>query len=358
MGEFAESLRLRFEDVESARAACSRFCEAYTSLRTEIGTVVVGQDQVVDETLIALFAGGHVLLEGVPGLGKTLLVKTLAEGLGLAFSRIQFTPDLMPADITGTTIVVEDGRGHRAFQFRTGPIFANIVLADEINRATPKSQSAMLEAMQEGSVSTDRETRSLPDPFLVLATQNPIEQEGTYPLPEAQLDRFLFKVWVPYAARAELTEIVHRTTRGVDLVASEILDGDDILAARRLARRIVLAPTIKDYAIRLVLGTHPDGAFSLPEHRHLIRVGASPRAAQALVSAARVVAIMDGRFAVSVEDIRRVAHPALRHRIVRTFEAETDQVTSDDIIDDLIEGVSVDPGDQMLAGLDDAGVVS
>ena len=358
MGDLAESLRLRFEDVESARAACARFRESYTKLRAEIGTVVVGQDRVVDETLIALFAGGHVLLEGVPGLGKTLLVRTLAEGLGLDFSRIQFTPDLMPADITGTTIVVEDGRGHRAFRFRSGPIFANIVLADEINRATPKSQSAMLEAMQERSVSTDRETRVLPEPFLVLATQNPIEQEGTYPLPEAQLDRFLLKIWVPYAERRDLTEIVRRTTRNATLAASEVLDAEDILAARGLARRIVLAPTIKDYAIRLVLGTHPDGPFSLPEHRYHIRVGASPRAAQALVSAARVVAIMDGRYAVSVEDVKRVAHPALRHRIVRTFEAETDQITTDDIVDGLIAGTPVDPGDQLLAGLPGTGAVS
>lgn len=352
MGDFAESMQVRFEDVQSARDACARFRDAYAALRREIGTVVVGQDRVVDETLIALFAGGHVLLEGVPGLGKTLLVRTLSEGLGLAFSRIQFTPDLMPADITGTTIVVEDDRGRRDFRFRTGPIFANIVLADEINRATPKSQSAMLEAMQERSVSTDRETRALPDPFLVLATQNPVEQEGTYPLPEAQLDRFLFKIWVPYAARSELSEIVRRTTRGVHLEAGEVLDAADILAARRLARRIVLAPTVQDYAIRLVLGTHPDGEFALPGHRHLIRIGASPRAAQALVSAARIVAVMDGRFAVSAEDVRRVAHPALRHRIVRTFEAETDGISCDDIVDQLVAGIPVDPGDRMLAGID------
>ena len=343
MGDFARGLRLEIEDVDAAIAACERFREAFGTLRAEVGRVIVGQSAVVEQTLVALFAGGHVLLEGVPGLGKTLLVNALSDSLGLDFSRIQFTPDLMPADITGTTIVVEGASGRREFRFRKGPIFANIVLADEINRATPKSQSAMLEAMQEKSVSAGDRTRDLPEPFLVLATQNPIEQEGTFPLPEAQLDRFLFKVVVPYADRGELMEILRRTTRPGSTSASPVLDGEDIVAARSLARRVLLAPSVQDFAIRLVMSTHPDGEFSVPAFRHYIKIGASPRAAQALVSTARVLAIMDGRFAASIEDVRRVAHPVLRHRVIRTFEAEADGVDPDEIVDGLLESLPVDP---------------
>ena len=343
MGDFARGLRLGTDDVDAVAKACARFREAFDALRREVGTVIVGQEAVVEQTLLSLFAGGHVLLEGVPGLGKTLLVRTISDALGLRFSRIQFTPDLMPADITGTTVVVEDGAGRREFQFREGPIFANIVLADEINRATPKSQSAMLEAMQERSVSTGDTTRKLPAPFLVLATQNPIEQEGTYPLPEAQLDRFLLKVSVPYAVRGELMEILDRTTAMKSTQAEPVLDADDIVAARDLSRRVLIAPTVQDYAIRLVMSTHPGGDFEIPAFRHYIQVGASPRAAQALVSTARVLAIMDGRYAASIEDIRRVALPVLRHRIIRTFEAEADGIDPDEIVQGLLERVPVDP---------------
>ena len=343
MGDFARGLRLSTDDVESVANACARFREAFEALRQEVGEVIVGQEAVVEQTLLSLFAGGHVLLEGVPGLGKTLLVRTISDALGLRFSRIQFTPDLMPADITGTTVVVEDGAGRRDFQFREGPIFANIVLADEINRATPKSQSAMLEAMQERSVSTGDSTRMLPAPFLVLATQNPIEQEGTYPLPEAQLDRFLLKVSVPYAVRSELMEILDRTTAMKSTQAEPVLDAEDIVAARALSRRVLIAPTVQDYAIRLVMSTHPEGEFEIPAFRHYIQVGASPRAAQALVSTARVLAIMDGRYAASIEDVRRVALPVLRHRIIRTFEAEADGVDPDQIIEGLLDRVPVDP---------------
>ena len=342
MGDFADGMNTRLDDVDSVRAACERFRDSFEALRAQVAVRIVGQEAVVEQTLVALFAGGHVLLEGVPGLGKTLLVRSLADSLGLEFNRIQFTPDLMPADVTGTSIVVEDGRGGRAFRFREGPIFANVVLADEINRATPKSQSAMLEAMQERSVSVGGETRILPDPFLVLATQNPIEQEGTFPLPEAQLDRFLLKITVPYADRGELTEIIRRTTVPGEATIKPVLDAADVLAARQLARRIVLAPTVKDYAIRLVLATHPGGEFEIAAFRNYIRVGASPRAAQALVTAAKVFALMDGRFAVSLADVRRVALPALRHRIIRTFEAEADGINTDELVQGVLDGTPAD----------------
>jgi MoxR-like ATPase len=343
MGDLARALHTPPGDVESVIAACDRFRAAFTRLREEIGKVVVGQDAVVEETLVALFAGGHVLLEGVPGLGKTLLVRTLSETLGLEFGRIQFTPDLMPADITGTMVVVEDQNGGRDFRFREGPIFANLLLADEINRASPRSQSAMLEAMQEGSVSAGDRTRPLPRPFLVMATQNPVEQEGTHPLPEAQLDRFLLKIVVPPVLRRELAEILRRTTVPGQARVEMILDGEDVLAARSLARRILIAPTVQDYAVRLVLATHPDGEFAVPEQRHYIRYGASPRAAQALVSAARVLALMDGRYAASVSDVRRIAPSALRHRVLRTFEAEADAVEADDLVAGILATVPVDP---------------
>jgi MoxR-like ATPase len=343
MGEFARSMTQSLEEASTVEEACTSFRSAFEALRESVGLRIVGQADVVNETLVALFAGGHVLLEGVPGLGKTLLVKSISESMGLDFARIQFTPDLMPADITGTTIVVENrGGGDRSFSFRSGPIFANIVLADEINRATPKSQSAMLEAMQERSVSVGGETRSLPDPFLVLATQNPIEQEGTYSLPEAQLDRFLLKVTVPYAVRSELAEILRRTTAATHQTIQPVLDAEDVLAARRLAQYVVMAPIIQDYAVRLVLATHPGSSFAFDEFDHYIKVGVSPRGAQALVACAKVLALMDGRYAASFADIQRIAKPALRHRIMRSFEAEADGVDTDSIIEFLLEHVPAD----------------
>jgi MoxR-like ATPase len=287
--------------------------------------------------LIALFADGHVLLEGVPGLGKTLLVRTLSEALTLPFARIQFTPDVMPADILGTSIFIEDpNTGRRSFQFRPGPVFSQLLLADEINRATPKSQSALLEAMQERSVTIAGETRMLVRPFLVMATQNPIEQEGTYNLPEAQLDRFFFKVHVGYSDRKQLTEVVDRTTRNIAANVKPMLDARRILEAQALALRIVVAPHVQDYAVRLVLATHPTGAFIPERLKRYIRVGVSPRGAQTLIRAAKVRALIGGRYAVGFKDLKEVAFPTLRHRIVRSFEAEADGITNDRIIAELM----------------------
>jgi MoxR-like ATPase len=326
------------DDMAAVRDACGAFRETFEMIRSEVGKVLVGQDEIVEQTLVALFADGHVLLEGVPGLGKTLLISTLGKVLSMPFARIQFTPDLMPADITGTSIVLEDEvTGHRDFSFRPGPIFHQLILADEINRATPKSQSALLEAMQERSVSVGGQTHRLDRPFLVMATQNPIEQEGTYALPEAQLDRFLFKILVPYTTRDELNEIVGRTTRGHVVEVEPIVSGEEIIAAQKLAKHVIVAPHVQDYAIRLVMATHRDGPYAVPDLAKYIHVGVSPRGAQALVSAGKVMAIIDGRFAVSIRDIRRAALAAMRHRIVRSFEAEADGVTTDDLIHQLIE---------------------
>lgn len=338
-----EELEGGLDDIESVRKRCEKFRELFMALRKEIGTVLVGQNQVVDLTLAALFADGHVLLEGVPGLGKTLLVRTLGATLGLSFSRIQFTPDLMPADITGTTLFVEDpNTGRRSFSFRPGPVFAQLVLADEINRATPKSQSALLEAMQEKSVTVGGLTRPLERPFFVMATQNPIEQEGTYPLPQAQLDRFLLKILVPAAQRDEMNEVLRRTTTGVTSAPRQVLDAGRILAAQKLARQIVVAPHVQDYLIRLVLSTHPGGEHCPKDLAEYIRIGVSPRGAQAIVSAAKIVAMMDGRYAVSFADVKTVAAPALRHRLERSFEAEADGVTTDNIVEELLQRLSID----------------
>jgi MoxR-like ATPase len=319
-------------DESVARARCAAFREVADRLRAAVGGRLVGQRAVVDQCLWALFAGGHVLLEGVPGLGKTLLVRTLGDAMRLAFARIQFTPDLMPADIVGTQILVDDEHGHRVMRFRPGPIFTQLLLADEVNRASPKSQSALLEAMQERSVTVGGETHRLQSPFLVLATQNPVEQEGTYPLPEAQLDRFLLKVAVPAVEREDLMEILRRTTAAAQPAVEPVLDAARIAQAQRLARRIVVADPVQDYVIRLVLATHPGGEWADRDAAREIAVGASPRAAQAIVSCAKVRALLDGRFHVSVGDVHAVAPAALRHRVAPSFEALADGLDADAVV--------------------------
>jgi MoxR-like ATPase len=320
--------------------AISEFVQRARELERELRKVIVGQHEAVRQVLIALFAGGHVLLEGVPGLGKTLLVRTLSEVLSLRFSRIQFTPDLMPADIIGTTIVSEDLDGRRALRFQAGPVFANLVLADEINRATPKTQSALLEAMQEQTVSVGEATRPLPRPFFVLATQNPLEMEGTYPLPEAQLDRFMFKVQVPFPRHAELEQILNRTIRPAASEPPAVVAGaEDVLRMLRVAREVVVAPHLVTFAVRIILATHPKEANSLPVVRQYVRHGASPRGLQSLVAGAQVRALLEDRFNVSREDLQEVALPALRHRLILGFEAQADSITADRVVNDVLNGV-------------------
>lgn len=328
-------------ELSQVEAAAEQYRTDFNSAKTQIARVVVGHEEVIDGVLTCLFANGHALLEGVPGLGKTLLIRSLAQALHLDFSRIQFTPDLMPADVTGTTIVVET-EGSREFQFRRGPIFTQILLADEINRATPKTQSALLEAMQERSVTVGGETHLLDRPFLVMATQNPIEQEGTYPLPEAQLDRFFFKLSVGYSSRDELDEILNRTTTGADPKVERVLDGPTILEHQKLVRRVVIAPHIQDYAVRLVLATHPDGDFATPMVNQFLRFGASPRAAQALILAGKVHALLDERANVSVEDVRDAVLPAMRHRCLLNFEGEAEGKTTDEILTNIVETLPSD----------------
>jgi MoxR-like ATPase len=310
----------------------AKFRETHNAIRAEIGKVMVGQDAIVEGVLMAIFAGGHVLLEGVPGLGKTLLVRTLSEVLELSFNRIQFTPDLMPADILGTNLVVDTPGGRREFQFQRGPIFAHIVLADEINRATPKTQSAMLEAMQEKQVTAGGEIRRLAEPFFVLATQNPIDQEGTYPLPEAQLDRFFFKLVVGYPTAEELAEVLNRTTEGGKVTPNKIVDGAALSELQKLVRQVPVASHVKDYAVRLVLATHPKTGTAAPITNQYLRFGSSPRGAQVLLLAAKVRAMTQGRFNVSFDDIQAVTVPALRHRLIPNFEAEAEGITTDQII--------------------------
>ena len=313
----------------------SQFRSDYTNLKSEIGKVIVGHEDIVDGTLIAVFAGGHVLLEGVPGLGKTLLVRTLSQALDLSFSRIQFTPDLMPADILGTNLVVENAEGRKEFQFQKGPIFAHLVLADEINRATPKTQSAMLEAMQERSVTAGGEIRKLISPFFVLATQNPIDQEGTYPLPEAQLDRFFFKLVVTYPSGDELTEVINRTTEGRKIDVNNILDGNKINEYQDLVRQVPVPEHVKDYAVRLILATHPQTETAADITNQYLRFGSSPRGAQTLILAAKVRALTEGRFNVSFDDIQKSILPTLRHRLIPNFEAEAEGITTDHVLKEI-----------------------
>ena len=308
--------------------------EKMVEVRREICKAIVGQNEVVEGVLIALLADGHVLLEGAPGLGKTMLVRTLAQTVALKYSRIQFTPDLMPADVIGTGVVQENGDGRKTLEFQPGPIFANLLLADEINRATPKTQSALLEAMQEKQVTVGRTTHLLEEPFFVMATQNPLEMEGTYPLPEAQLDRFMFKLRVPFPSSEQLHNILDRTTREASLEVHRILSGPEILQMRRVVRTVPIAPHVQEYVVKLVMATHPDGEGNALANKY-IRYGTSPRGAQTLVLGGKVRALMEGRFNVSVEDIRALLLPALRHRIILNFEAHADGRMPDDLLDEI-----------------------
>lgn len=310
------------------------------SVTDEIGKIIVGQNEVVQGVLICLLGGGHVLLEGVPGLGKTTLLRTLSRVLHLKYSRIQFTPDLMPADIVGSMIMDADERGSKSFRFSAGPIFSNLVLADEINRATPKTQSALLEAMQERTVTSGTTTHQLDSPFLVMATQNPIEMEGTYPLPEAQLDRFLMKILVKYPNRADLAAIVERTITRDDVQLETKLDGDGILSIRKLCREVLVAPHVQDFAIDLVMATQPDQNQAHPLAKKYIRYGSSPRGAQSLVECGRVLALMRGREHLSIDDIAEVAPAVLRHRIILNFDAHADGQNAETIIPEILKGVA------------------
>src|SRR5262245_16441752 len=325
--------------IASMQERAEEFRKAYGKVHREIGKVIVGHNEVVDGVLTCLVVGGHALLEGVPGLGKTLLIRTLSQALDLSFNRIQFTPDLMPSDILGTNIISETPEGRRDFRFQAGPIFAQIVLADEINRATPKTQSALLEAMQEKQVTIGGTIHRLQLPFFVMATQNPLEQEGTYPLPEAQLDRFFFKLLLGYSSREELSAILDRTTRTEEPTAGKVMDADAIAAGQRLVREVLVAPPVQDYAIRLVLATHPQGEHAANAANRHIRCGASPRGAQAILLASKVRALLDARYNVSFDDIRSVYLAALRHRILLNFEAQAENVSPDAVLSEVLKEV-------------------
>ncbi len=325
--------------AEPPEALVEAFCADVVRVETEIHKRIVGQDDTLRGILTCLLAGGHALLEGVPGLGKTLMVRTLADVLDLRFNRIQFTPDLMPADIVGTKVLTESVDGAHRVEFREGPVFANVVLADEVNRATPKTQSALLEVMQEHSVTVSGETRQLAEPYLVLATQNPLEMEGTYPLPEAQLDRFLLKLEVKFPTREDLHSILERTTGSATDDLSAVLGAPRILAMRRVVREVAVARHVRDYAIRLLTATHPKDASAPDEVRRFVRFGASPRGAQACLLAARVRALLDQRFAVAAEDLREVVKPALRHRLILSFEGEAEEVAPDSLLEAVMKAV-------------------
>jgi MoxR-like ATPase len=325
--------------MENQTLSPEQFRQIAAAIEEQVGRVIVGQKGLVRHTLITLLAGGNALLEGVPGLGKTMLVRTLSQAVDCAFARIQFTPDLMPADIVGTNLITEDENGRRQFQFEAGPIFANLVLADEINRATPKTQSAMLEAMQEHSVTVAKMTRRLPEPFFVLATQNPQEMEGTYPLPEAQLDRFLFKIDVPFPGVDELVEIANRTTSVETPQAEAVADGEQIRQMQELARGTPIAPHVTEYAARLLKATHPDDPSAPSLVKQYVRYGASPRGLQAMIMAGKIIALIDGRYNVAYDDIRQAALPALRHRLILNFEAQAEGVSSDGVILHLLDQI-------------------
>ena len=325
--------------VETMQAEAEQFRDRYNAVREMVGRVIVGHEDIVHGVLTAILCGGHCLLEGVPGLGKTMLVRTLAQVMDLDFNRIQFTPDLMPADILGTNMIVEDENGHRKFEFQQGPVFTQILLADEINRATPKTQSAMLETMQEGTVTAAGTRFELAKPFFVLATQNPIEQEGTYPLPEAQLDRFLFKLVVGYSSREDLNTIVERTTQGAEIKLEKVMGGSEILKWQEMIRQVILAPHVQDYLVRLNLATHPDGPHAVETTNQYVRWGASPRGAQTLALAAKVRALLAGQYNVSFEDVRRVFLPAMRHRVLLNFEAQAEGIDPDQVLLDILEKV-------------------
>jgi MoxR-like ATPase len=322
---------------EEVREDVERFTKRIGTLREEVGKVVVGNRDVVDGVLTCMLAGSHALLEGVPGLGKTLLVRTMADALQLRFSRIQFTPDMMPADILGTTVVEETAAGHRTFQFEKGPVFANIVLADEINRATPKTQSALLEAMQEHRVTIGNNTHILEEPFFVLATQNPLESEGTYPLPEAQIDRFFFKLNVDYPKREELHTILERTTGESMPRAEAVVDRDELLEMQQLVRSVPVSRHVQDYAVRLIEATHPAQGSADEDVKRFVNYGSSPRGAQAVLLAAKIRALFEGRFAPSIDDVKVVALPALRHRVLLNFEGEAEGVKTDGLLKKILE---------------------
>ncbi|MFN9717591.1 MAG: AAA family ATPase [Planctomycetota bacterium] len=327
---------------EQLRQQLDDFRRDFHRLRSEISKVIVGQQEILDDTLIALIAGGHVLLEGVPGLGKTLTVRTLADALHLEFHRIQFTPDLMPADLVGTQVIAEGADGRKVFEFQRGPIFSNVLLADEINRATPKTQSALLEAMQEHSVTVAGVTHRLSEPFFVMATQNPLEMEGTYPLPEAQLDRFFVKLLVKYPGVADLETILDRTTENLKPKAEAVLTGDRILQMSQLARLIPIAPDVRRYGIAIVVATHPEHELASVVAKKYVRFGSSPRGLQSLILGAKIRAILDQRYYVAREDLRQMAFPVLRHRMILNFEGQAEGISSDDVLQKLLADVKED----------------